>query len=170
MTTATDRPKPHRAPSARRFTAALAAHGTVRGACDACNFSLQALRKRRTDGSFAHPELVAITEAHNAARQAHGEKRIVWVHLPPATITRLDWHVAERAHLGAWKASRSAVARDMVTAALKGPLPAPLPEAGEKVALSLGDAWRALVAVAEDAPGILRAILAEQADIADPSP
>lgn len=154
--------KPHRAPTARRFQAALTAHGTVRGACDACGFSLQALRKRRTDGSFAHPELVAVTDAHNAARQAHGEKLVVWVHLPATTLTRLDRYVAGRAHLGAWKTSRSAVARDMVTAALRGPLPAPLPDEGEKVALSLGDAWRALVAVAEDAPGVLRAILAEQ--------
>lgn len=155
--------KPHRAPTARRFQAALAAHGTVRGACDACGFSLQALRKRRTDGSFAHPELVAVTDAHNAARQAHGEKRIVWVHLPLWIIVRLDRYVACRAHLGAWKASRSAVARDMVTAALRGPLPEWMPEAGEKVALSLGNTWRALQKhVGGAAPGVLRAILAEQ--------
>lgn len=162
MTATHDRPKPHRAPSARRFEAALAAHGTVRGACDACGFSLQALRKRRADGSFAHPDLVAVTDAHNAARAAHGEKFVVWVHLPLATLTRLDRHVAGRAHLGRWKASRSAVARDMVTAALQGPLPEPLPEAGERVALSLGDAWRRLAAAAEDGPGVLRAILARQ--------
>lgn len=162
MTATHDKHKPHRAPTARRFQAALTAHGTVRGACDACGFSLQALRKRRADGSFAHPELVAVTEAHNAARAAHGEKLVVWVHLPATTLVRLDRYVAGRAHLGAWKASRSAVARDMVTAALRGPLPAPLPDEGEKVALSLGDAWRALVAVAEDAPSVLRAILAEQ--------
>ncbi len=153
--------KPHRAPSARRFQAALTAHGTVRGACDACGISLQAVLARRADGSPSHPDLLAILNAY-AAQRSGGAKVIVRVHLPPATLARLDRFVAGREGLGRYRQSRSAVARDMVTAALKGPLPEPLPEAGDEVALSLGDAWRALVAVAEDSPGVLRAVLARQ--------
>jgi hypothetical protein len=147
---------------------ALATHRGAEDAFRALSVTRQAIY-RKADGAHVHPELVAILREHVAAtreqRNARGELGKHSVALPPEVVVRLRVHGRRL----------SRVVRATIAAALRGPLPAPLPaDGGVVVTLDLGATWGALGAAAgtEDPQriaGILRAILAS-ADVPAPSP
>lgn len=127
---------------------------------------------------YKAPELKAVLEAHREAagpRAAPGRPTTGRdtsrsgqhdIALSPAALAQLDARAAARASVvGPKAASRSSAARELVEAALRGPLPPPEP-AGRwrKVKLDLGPAWDALAAHLEtndpqEVAGVVRAIL-----------
>mgnify|MGYP003442780662 FL=1 len=152
---------------------ALATHRGAEDAFRALAITRQAIY-RKVDGVHVHPDLVAILQAHAATdrdarriaqRNARGELGKHCVAVTPAIAARLAGHGRRL----------SRVVRGMVAAALRGPLPAPLPaDRGIVVTLDLGEAWTALgAALGTEDPqqiaSILRGILAI-ADVPPPVP
>ena len=151
-------------PTPEQLRAALRDHPRPADAFAACGTTKAGVYLKR-DGQHTHPELVAILRKHAAAgRLPRDGQRKAGKHLlalPPETVARLDALAAGRP-----RASRSAVARELLAAALLGPLPDPLPgDRAMKVTLDLGPVWPALAArLGTDDPqtiaGVVRAILA----------
>ena len=129
----------------------------------------------KKNGEHTHPELVAILREHAAVaaeQLPRDAQRKVGKHLlalPPEILAGLDAVAAEEARrVGPKRASRSAVARRLIEAALQRPLPPPMPgDRAMKVTLDLGPAWDRLGAQlgTEDQQtiaGVVRAILAQK--------
>ncbi len=156
------------APTPDALRRALATHRGAEDAFRSLAITRQAIY-RKVDGVHVYPDLVAILREHTAAqraqRNARGELGKHCVAVTPAIAARLTGHGR----------SLSWVARSMVAAALRGPLPAPLPaDGGLVVTLDLGAAWTALgAALGTEDPqaiaSILRGILAI-ADVPPPVP
>lgn len=144
--------------------AALEQHKTVDRVAKALNVTRAWLYKR--------PDLRAVLLEYKAARPKRGPQRKLGEHrivIPDDALERLDARCAVRAaEVGPRRASRSAVARELVEAASLQPLPPPLPPSGyAKIPLDLGPAWTALAAhLGTDDPSavadVVRAILAQQ--------
>lgn len=160
-------------PTPEQLRAALREHVRVKPACAALGTTLAGIRCKRADRTFLHPELVAVIDAHTAAQRLPRDKdRKAGRHtlaLPPPIRKRLTVLCAARAAVvGPKRASRSAIARLLIDAALRGPLPAPLPgDGGLLVDLDLGPSWERLAAALdttdpETIAGHVRAILAQQ--------
>lgn len=104
------------------------------------------------------PELRAVTQGWTPTRAEKRGQCILAI--DPATIDRLDAAAKDRG------TSRSAIARRLLTAALRAPLPPPLPaDAWGKVKLDLGKTHDAIAARlgttdAHAIAGVVRAILA----------
>ena len=146
--------------------AALAEHPTVRAACLAAGCSLQRACQRA--------DLRAVLAEHRASRPAPlprdasrhlGRHKVI---LPDATARHLDALRAKMApRVGPAAASRSAVARGLLAAALTGPLPEPAPVDGLAYFLDLGPLWDEVGAAAgtsdpREIAGVVRAMLAPQ--------
>ena len=129
----------------------------------------------KKNGEHTHPELVSILREHAAAhreelpRDAQRKAGKHLLALPPEILAGLDAVAAEEARwVGPKRASRSAVARRLIEAALQRPLPPPMPgDRAMKVTLDLGPAWDRLGAQlgTEDQQtiaGVVRAILAQK--------
>lgn len=75
-------------PTPEQLRAALADHRLVRDACKALGTSLAAIRGRRVDGSYTHPDLVAVLDAR--AERSAGEATMVRVRVTTRdTIARI---------------------------------------------------------------------------------
>lgn len=123
------------------LAAALVQHVTIERAAKALGVTRAWLYKR--------PDLRAVLLEYKASRPKRGASRKLGAHevtLPVETLAALDARCAARAvKVGPKRATRSAVARDTLTAAVGRPLPPPEPASGgTQVWLDLGDAWHAI--------------------------
>ncbi len=152
------------APTAEALKAALATM-PPEAAFASFGVTRQAIYYKRR-GVYIHPDLVAVLREHAAAtadrtpRNASGKQGLRKLRLPAAAVAYLD-ALARGQHRG----RRSGVARDLLRAALLGPLPAPEEASGGRVVLDLGPVWDALAARVGPDPqaiaGVVRAIFSE---------
>ena len=162
-------------PTPDQLRAALREHPRPADAFKALGVTKQGVYFKRKDGTYQHPELVAILREHAAAaaeqlpRDAQRKVGKHFLALPPEILAGLDAVAAEEARrVGPKRASRSAVARRLVEDALQGPLPSPVSgDRAMKVTLDLGPAWDRLGAqLGTEDPrtiaGVVRAILAQK--------
>jgi len=161
-------------PTPEQLELELPRHNTIAEACQALGSTKAGVYYRRPgSGDYQHPQLVAICQAHVAARKiprdARGKAGEHKLALSPEALAWLDDLAAKRAaQRGGKRAFRSAVARELLETALQAPLPPPLPGArGMTVKLDLGEVWTALGAARgtndpQEIAGIVRAILTTQ--------
>lgn len=161
------------APTSEQLRDALRKHPRPADAFKALGVTKAGVYFKRKDGNYQHPELVAILREHAAAQADNlprDAQRKVGKHLlalPAETVAGLDARASTWAQtVGPKRATRSAVARQLLEDALQGPLPPPAPgDRAMKVTLDLGPVWGRLAAElgTEDPQaiaGVVRVILA----------